>query len=250
TKHNVTILERKSKAIFSFLINRFIEKVITVSNFEKYNLLNLGVKEKKVKTIYNGVDLEQFKFEDKIFNSKDEYKIGILARLSPEKNHSLFLKIANLLKGSPNIKFYIAGDGPEKESIIKTIEEFNISNSVELLGNVGNPDRFLKDIHVLLVTSYREVFPMSVIESMAIGTPIVSIDVGGINEAIENGINGFLIPDYLPDRFVEKINCLLSNEEIRNRFITMSRNKVEREFSLNKMISSIENEYSSILVKE
>ncbi|MGQ0517829.1 glycosyltransferase, partial [Bacillus sp. D-CC] len=69
-----------------------------------------------------------------------------------------------------------------------------LKQSVKMLGNISEPHRFIGNMDVLLLLSFREVFPMVVIEAMATGTPIVSIDVGGINEAVIDGESGVLIP--------------------------------------------------------
>ena len=78
----------------------------------KNNLISIHVAEEKINTIYNGVDIENFLFQQK--KKESIYKIGILARLSKEKNHQLFVKIANVLKKRNDFMFYIAGDTRER----------------------------------------------------------------------------------------------------------------------------------------
>jgi glycosyltransferase involved in cell wall biosynthesis len=245
SKHNVTFLERHFKSIFKSLLNKHINKIITVSNFEKKNLIKLGILSKKIINIYNGVDLNQFQFTSK--NKKDsDFKIGILARLSPEKNHSLFLDIAKLFKNEHKFKFYIAGDGPEYQYLQEKIAKLKLSNSVKMLGNVSNPEEFIKEMDVLLLTSHREVFPMTIIEAMAVGTPVITVDVGGVKEAIEDNFNSFLIKNYDPHQFYNKIKYLVENDSIREQFIKRSREKVEKYFSLNQMIEQITREYFNV----
>ncbi|ENQ3078305.1 glycosyltransferase family 4 protein [Bacillus cereus] len=242
TKHNVTILEKKYRKLFVNILNKYINSTITVSDYEKDNLVQMGVHQQKVTTIHNGVDLTQFQFVDKEAK-KLMYKVGILARLSPEKNHSLFLKIANLLKEHRDIKFYIAGDGVERQKIEQEINDLDISHNVELLGNVSTPQHFIKDMNVLVLTSFREVFPMTILEAMAVGTSVISIDVGGIKEAIAHGENGYLIKDYNEQEFAERILYLKENKHIEDKFICVSREKVEKDFSLEKMVDKVEEQY-------
>ena len=231
TKHNVTILERKMPILFRYFMNKYVNNIITVSEFEKNNLISMHVAEEKIKTIYNGVDIEKFLFQQK--KKESIYKIGILARLSKEKNHQLFVKIANVLKERNDFKFYIAGDGPEKESIMKEIEKYGLQQSVKMLGNMD----------VLLLLSFREVFPMVVIEAMATGTPIVSIDVGGINEAVIDGESGVLIREYCESKFADVLEKLHGNEEKVNDMREKAREKAERNFSLFKMIEETKDIY-------
>ena len=89
TKHNVTILEKKMPILFRYFINKYVNNIITVSEFEK-NLISMHVAEEKIKTIYNGVDIEKFYSSKK---TESTYNVGILARLSKEKNHQLFVKL-------------------------------------------------------------------------------------------------------------------------------------------------------------
>ncbi|MGW8445530.1 glycosyltransferase family 4 protein, partial [Bacillus wiedmannii] len=215
--------------------------IITVSEFEKNNLISMHVAEEKIKTIYNGVDIEKFLFQQK--KKESIYKIGILARLSKEKNHQLFVKIANVLKKRDDFLFYIAGDGPEKESIMKEIEKYGLQQSVKMLGNISEPHRFIGNMDALLLLSFREVFPMVVIEAMATGTPIVSIDVGGINEAVIDGESGVLLSEYCESVFASALEELQGNEKKVNGIRLKAREKAERYFSLTKMIEETKSIY-------
>ncbi|MGE7865324.1 glycosyltransferase family 4 protein [Bacillus paramycoides] len=241
TKHNVTILEKKIPRVFRYFMNEYVNNIITVSEFEKNNLISIRVAEEKIRTIYNGVDIEKFLFQQK--KKESVYKIGILARLSKEKNHQLFVKIANVLRTRKDFLFYIAGDGPEKESIMEEIEKYGLQQSVKMLGNISEPHEFIGNMDALLLLSFREVFPMVVIEAMATGTPIVSIDVGGINEAIIDGESGVLIPEYCDYLFADALKELQGNEEKVNDIRMNAREKAEVYFSLTKMVEETKGIY-------
>jgi glycosyltransferase involved in cell wall biosynthesis len=247
TKHNVTGLEKKFPSLFCKVINKHVDTVITVSNFEKDNLIGLGIRTEKIKTIYNGVNLKQFKFERK--GGQEIKKIGILARLSIEKNHELFIEIAEKLKHNPELMFYIAGDGPEYTNIKNRIAEMNLQTKVKLLGAVKNPEKFIREMDVLLLTSEREVFPMVILEAMAVGTPIISIDRGGIREAVEDNTTGFLISDHSAEDFSSRLIYLAENKNIQTDVIENARNKVTVDFSLEKMLRNTLNEYLNMLNK-
>lgn len=245
TKHNVTVLERKQPKFFIIVVNKFVNQIITVSDFEKNNLIQLGVDPASIQTIYNGIDLNRFTQK----NNRNEKirKIGILARLSEEKNHQLFLQIALKMKDDPSVVFYIAGDGPEYEKIQAYTKLHQLTNKVNMLGNVNNPEEFIKKMDILLITSYREVFPMVMLESMAVGTPVVSINRGGIKEAIIHHQTGLLINDHSVDEFYKKITSLLCNDDKREQIIRSARRKVEEEFSAKKMVSKTLEMYANIV---
>ncbi|MBN8209774.1 glycosyltransferase family 4 protein [Bacillus sp. NTK071] len=242
TKHNVTTLEKYAK-VFAKLVNTYVDRVIAVSEFERENLIEKGVEAAKITTVYNGVDLERFYFSSK--QKGDYYKIGILARLSEEKNHQLFIQIANELKDVPNLKFYIAGDGPEQESITKQINSLELTN-ITLLGNTSNPEEFIKEMDLLLLTSKKEVFPMVMLEAMATGTPLLSVDVGGVKEAISHNETGFLVQQYSAKKFCDIILGLVDNEEMSRELAQRARKKVEFEFSMEKMVERTMEEYLQV----
>lgn len=241
TKHNITLLEKQAPDLFVFLLNKFVTKVITVSNFERNNLIELGVHPQNIATIHNGVDLKQFQYQDK--RPEKVFKVGILARISEEKNHALFLEIANRLSHHTDIEFYVAGDGPDFQKVKDQIKNSNLEHKVKLLGNLEKPEDFIKEMDVLLLTSKREVFPMVVIEAMAVGTPMITIDQGGIREAIINNETGILISSHSVDMFCTKIIELQENKYFRLSLTRKARYKVMREFSLNHMISKTYEEY-------
>ncbi|SDJ26518.1 glycosyltransferase family 4 protein [Salimicrobium halophilum] len=242
TKHNVTMLEKKRPALFSYLMNHHVDKIITVSRYEQNRLMDIGVKEELVKTIHNGVDLTQFDFVPK--TQTETFRVGILARISPEKNHELFVNIAYHLKDVPGMKFYIAGDGPDADKIRRMIEGLGLWDKVEMLGMVDDPQVFIQSMDLLLLTSLREVFPMVIIEALATGTPVLSIDRGGIKEAITEGETGILIGDHSVESFSEAILSMYdSDQQQREKVSREGRKKAEKEFSLDKMVHETIDEY-------
>ncbi|KMY51028.1 glycosyltransferase family 4 protein [Peribacillus loiseleuriae] len=243
TKHNVTILEKKMPSLFKKVLNQHVDQIIAVSNFEKENLLQLGVKNEITRTIYNGVDIDHFSFHQQ--KPKETFNVGILARLSKEKNHELFLKIVNELKDEPKVMFFMAGEGPERDSVERIISDLHLNHKVKLLGNTTNPYEFICNMDILLLTSLREVFPMVVLEALSTGTPMVSVDVGGIKEAVVDHETGILISHHSEKEFAKKIKLLHDNENLRQHLRVTGRQKVEKSFSLASMIHSTLETYQS-----
>ena len=240
TKHNVTALE-KYPLLFARLLNKSVDRIIAVSDFERENLIRHGVREKKIATVYNGVDLKKFPFRPKLRG--EHFKVGILARLSEEKNHHFFIEIANELRTKKNLKFYIAGDGPEYKSILNKIDSLGLNDKVILVGKSSCPEKFIEEMDLMLLTSKLEVFPMVMLETMAVGTPLLTIDVGGVKEAIINNETGYLVKQYYAKEFSDIINRLIQNDDIGRQLVQRARYKVESEFSMEKMVNSTLNEY-------
>ncbi|MFC0187292.1 glycosyltransferase family 4 protein [Fictibacillus aquaticus] len=245
TKHNVTIAENRYSTYFANLLNKYVNRIITVSEFEKENLLTFGLNPRRITTIYNGVDLEQFTYSQKSHNGST-FKVGILARLSEEKNHAFFLEVAQRLRNVPGISFYIGGDGPDYDKLARKITEFDIESTVKMIGAVKEPQHFIREMDVLLLTSNREVFPMVIIEAMAVGTPVISINKGGIKEAVNDRETGYLISSHSAEEFCEKILLLQGNEVIRRRLVNQARMKAVTEFSLDSMVKRTLESYMTI----
>ncbi|WP_025783144.1 glycosyltransferase family 4 protein [Sporosarcina sp. D27] len=241
TKHNVTMLEKSARFAFAWLLNRHVHRIITVSEDERENLWQLGVQADKIRTVYNGVDIHQFMYHKK--EQRETFKVGILARLSPEKNHDLFLEIAKKLNDDPDIQFYIGGEGPEYTKILQMIKESGLTQRVEMLGDIKEPVGFIRDMDVLLLTSHREVFPMVILEAMAVGTPIISVNTGGIKEAISSSDLGFLVNDYSVESFCNHITWMKDHQELRKEISESARDRVQKNFTLEKMISETMREY-------
>ncbi|GGF25886.1 mannosyltransferase [Halobacillus andaensis] len=240
TKHNVTRLEQRNKILFNSLLNKHVDRILTVSEFEKNNLEKLGVEEAKVRTVYNGVDLNQFVYSTKKRTST--FNVGILARLSEEKNHDLFMDIANHFRNDSHFQFHMAGDGPEKERIRNRILSEGLNN-VNMMGGVSKPETFIKEMDVLLLTSKREIFPMVILEAMASGTPIIAIDRGGISEAVIDRSTGFLIKQHDVVEYSQRIKELEENDLLREQICWNARKSAEKNFSLESMVEETLEEY-------
>jgi glycosyltransferase involved in cell wall biosynthesis len=133
----------------------------------------------KVVTIYTGVIQETE--SAKRTQSLGPFRVGFLGRLSPEKNPALFLRIAKLAKGNKDFLFKIAGEGPLNDSIQKECQKLL---NVDFLGYMEDPFEFLSEIDCLMITSETEGIPLAAMEALSIGIPVISTNVGGMEELI------------------------------------------------------------------
>ncbi len=175
-------------------------------NYAGINVVSLDIKkeiEKKynfnnVSTIFNPIDINYIKLKTASENLiiKDEYVIAV-GRLHPVKQiDKLIDAYSNSILPQRNIKLYIIGDGPERDLIIKKIEDLNLQTNVELLPYQENPFNYLAHAQFLILSSKNEGFPRVLIEALACGTPVVSFDCkSGPNEIIVHGKNGLLVED-------------------------------------------------------
>ncbi len=151
-------------------------------------------------------------------NFETNYRILTIGRLSPEKGHERMLRIfstANI----PEWKLTIVGAGPLLDELKSLAQNLKIADRVEFYGTTKNVDELFQSHDIFLFTSFFEGFPNALAEAMCAGLACISYDcVSGPAELINNNENGFLIDEGDQNTFVEKLEILASNSELRKSF--------------------------------
>jgi glycosyltransferase involved in cell wall biosynthesis len=180
---------------------------------------NLKIPRGRVAAISNGVDTKRFAPIPDVAAVRRELGIGptdpvvgIVAALRPEKNHSLFLEMAHrVVQQFPAARFLIIGDGPCRDDITHRAQELKITNNVLMLGSRSDIPRVLAAMDVFALTSIMEANPVSILEAMSVGRPVVATNVGSIYEAVTEGQTGFLVPAGDVAQLAGRVLELLSN---------------------------------------
>lgn len=203
-----------------------------------------GCPPKKVFVIPNGVDVERFQprppnaaLRARLNLPADAPLAGIVAALRPEKNHELFLRVAaRVLQNVPDARFLVIGDGPRRAMLEGLAADLGISQKVLFLGTRSDIPELLAlmDVHVL--TSHMEANPVSILEAMACGKPIVAPRVGSIPETVVEGKHGFLSPAGDERHLAEQIVTLLSNRQLAKAMGQAARERVVAHYSLERMV--------------
>ncbi len=184
--------------------------------------------ESKVRVIQNGVDTDRFRPRTHSTAIRRELGVdpttplvGILAALRPEKNHELFLTAAKRIRAAcPEAHFVVIGDGPERPTIKRLAQELGLfdpespeGSSLHLLGNRDDVPAVLAALDVLTLTSHNEANPVSILEAMSCGLPVVATDVGSVSESVIQDETGYLVPPgnevQLARRVIELVNVPL-----------------------------------------
>ncbi len=157
-----------------------------------------------------------------------------VARLTAIKNQSLLIDaFCEAHKKNADISLQIAGQGEEYNNLEKQINKNHANGYIKLLGEVTYVDKFLLDNDVFLLTSDSEALPISILEAMAAGLPIISSNVGGISEIVTD--NGILFERKNKEQLVNAILYLASNEEIRWKMASKSIDNV-KQYSVDKVL--------------
>lgn len=244
-------------------IERFLAKrtaaIVAISEIQK-----IALTEKfkictpdKAHIIPLGFDLRPFyPNHDKRQQARKKYKlesgtiaVGIVGRLTTIKNHGLFLRAASLLgKKTPNkYVFFVVGDGDKKEELVNITRELEIYESVHFTSWIYAMETFYPAMDLICLTSFNEGTPVSLIEAQAAGIPVISTQVGGVENTLVSGSTGLLLSSFDPAELAEKIEHLAEDEPYR---MQMSKNAhtfaVER-FSYQRLVAATEQLYERLL---
>ncbi len=248
------------KKIFQNILSRKIRYLISVGRITKQSLKrNLGISQKKIKLVMNGIDLDKFnnKFDLKKIRKdlglkKNEKVMSIIAGIREEKDHlTLIRAFKKIVYTEQNVKLLIVGGGLAEQvnKIRKEIADNGLTDKVKLLGERRDIDKLLGITDISVLSSRIEALPMTLLESMASSNPIVATSVGGNSELIVDGVNGFLVPPKNPSALASALLRLLSDSKLRSKMGKEGRKRVEKYFSTERMCKEYEQIYESILPK-
>jgi len=243
---------RAWKRALGRLITFPLDGVICVSDFVSQCVCKEGwVRQDKVHTIYNGVDIHRGKpggatqtrairFR-KMFAIADDRKIVLkVSWLVPEKGIDTFLYAARLVVASePRAHFVIVGAGPFSEKYRKLSHELGIEPNVTWTGALVDPieeGAFPAASVACQLSTWQEAFGFTIVEAMSCGVPVIATRTGGIPEIVRDGANGFLVPVNDPTSTSERILRLLGDDSLRTKMGEVARSDVEQVFDVRETV--------------
>ncbi len=243
------------KAVCGFANNSTADKIIAVAEAAKQNICDIGVSDKKIDVILNGVEpLREFSKEELAqtrcrFGIPDGYKCGaIVARLNEVKGHKYFVEAAKLLKEQGvKAKLLIAGTGDMESAIKQQIKDNGLEDDVLMLGFLTDVEPLMNVIDVQVNCSFgTEATSLSLLEGMSLGKPAVVSDFGGNPGVISDGQNGFVVPTHRPEAVAEKLKELFCNEELYKNMCAESKEIFKKKFTAKKYAENIDNIYLNL----
>jgi len=140
----------------------------------------------------------------------------------------------------------LAGEGPERVELQVLIQQYGLNETFVLQGHLEDMQSFYRSLDLYLNTSVHEGIPMSILEAMAYGLPVIAPNVGGISEIVSDGEDGYLVDTRDPRAFAEKCFLLYKNRQLRQRMAGAAREKIVRSFSVENMAAQYHELYLSI----
>ncbi|MFQ5456668.1 MAG: glycosyltransferase family 4 protein [Nitrospirota bacterium] len=236
------------------IFRRYYNRVIAVSNSVKnFCIKERKIKEDKIDVLVYGIDINEFLLSDAarvnnirgIFKIPEGYKIvGTITRLYRQKGNEFLIKAASIvIKKYPEIVFLIVGDGPLRNSLETLSKRLGIKKNIIFAGFCKNISEMISTMDIVVFPSLWEGTPLSLLETMAIGKPIVSTNVDGLGEVLKDG-SGLLIPPKDIRLLSEKIIYLIEHPEEAEKLGKKAKN-ISYQYSIDahvKRLCSIYNE--------
>ena len=177
------------------------DRVVGVGAAVRQALINNeGIPGRRVGVLYNGIDVDAFAAAADRSAARRELGVGPgefvllqVARLDYLKDHATAVRtLARVLTQAPQARLALVGDGPERPAVEAHVRELGLGDKVRLFGTRADVARLLHGADTFLLTSTSEGIPLTVIEAMAAGLPVVATDVGGMREVVAHGTTGLL----------------------------------------------------------
>lgn len=241
TQHGMPELTGIDQHIFSKIrtwlsfrqLSCFFDRTVLVSEEMRRSLIgSYGFTAEDVKVIHNGIRIPANVTQ----HAGKRLTIGSAGRLFPVKSFLLMVDIAiRVVAENDMVDFVLAGDGPERLMLEEKVSKSGLQERFRFMGHQEDMDVFYKSLDMYINTSVHEGIPMSVLEAMSHGLPVVVPNVGGFPEIVEEGVSGYLIDGRDPSLFAKRCIELLSDSQKRGQMAGAARQRVIDHFSREAM---------------
>lgn len=232
TIHNVA--EKESSKLdqkINFFLFNFLNVIpISLSAEIQRTVINrYKLNKAKIPIIYNGIDISIYQKKE-IYETPNKLKLIHIGRFSMQKNHELLIEAFKIAHSNDkNIELVLIGKGELEDVIKQKVNDYNLQDSIFFLGIKENINECLYNSDVFILTSNYEGMPMTIIEAMATGLPIISTKVGGVPTMIKNKEEGLLTD--LDANDIAKAIIRMMNDKLRKQMGNKARYTAEKRFS-------------------
>lgn len=248
---------RRKRIVFNRLMLRRSDRVVAVGGAVRRALVaNEGIADGRIQVIYNGVDPSAFDapagdraaLRGRLGFGPEELLLLQVARLDHLKDHGTALRtIERVAVRRPDARLVLVGEGPERENIEAEIRQRHLEPFVRLLGLRSDVADLLHAADLFLLTSISEGIPVTLLEAMAAGLPIISTDVGGVGEVVEHGRTGLLAARGDDAALAEAVLRLAGDADLRRRMGRQGQERARAVFSESQMHAAYQAVYEEML---
>ncbi len=236
---------RLKRVVFNRVMLRPCDRVVAVGQAVRQALIdNEGISSARIAVIYNGVPLrdhdgtadQRGSVRQELGLSDSDFLILTVARLDKIKDHATAIRtLARAVTACPQTRLVVVGDGAERDNIRQEIRRRGMERWIQMLGERHDVSRLLRATDAFLLTSVSEGIPVTIIEAMDAGLPVVATNVGGVAEVVEQGSTGLLAPAGGDEGLAEAILRLIRDPSLRREMGQAGRRRAEALFSEDRM---------------
>jgi glycosyltransferase involved in cell wall biosynthesis len=251
--------DERLKGLKFSAINAGADSVVAVTDSLRDDMLDrTSVSPGKVAVIYNGIDTSVFRrprsgaLRERFGWSSDVVIIGSLGNIRPAKGYDILLRAAVLLKDKGRAyRFVIAGQGRETDKLYAELltlrKELGLEDIVKFLGFLDNPAEFLSGIDLFLSSSISEGLPLSAIQAMVSGLPVVATRCGGYEGLVTDGESGCLVDTGDPQALAKGIELIAGDTGLQKKYAEKAQKYAVSTFDIGVMLDAYEKVYSGLL---
>jgi glycosyltransferase involved in cell wall biosynthesis len=237
TWHGRDLLGALREKLLLRLAGKLPDRVVAVSEDAARLMVREGIGAARVRTIWNGIDLERFAYAGPCPGGP----LVTVARLSPEKDVATLVRAAaRICRERPGLALEVAGDGPCLPQLRGLAHELGLNGNVRFLGQVGDVAGLLARASLFVLPSLTEGVSLTLLEAMARGLPVVATNVGGNPEVVADGQTGLLVPPGDPEALTRAVLQVESDAEAGRRMGDAGRRRVEQHFDVRGMVAAYE----------
>lgn len=260
-EYEVCTLKKLLYVMLDRFSERSVDKFIVVSEALKEVLVQKHkIPENKIATIYNGIEVDEYYSNaGKVSRIKQDLKVGegvrlvgAIGRLAQVKGFKYFLEAIEIIERKEkrsNIKYLIVGEGRLRKKLEELADKLKIKEKVIFTGFRKDIKDILASLEILVLPSIREGQPIVALEAMASGLPIVATNFEGVNETIENGRTGMLVPVKDVKALAEAIVSVLDDSKKAERLVSQARAVVSKKFNIEDKIAQHQRLYEKLLIQ-
>ncbi|GAB4554281.1 MAG: glycosyltransferase [Geothermobacteraceae bacterium] len=256
TKHGRNYPKNNRKVWLNRIATLCSDRIVAVSRDAENVCRDVEkVPERKLRTILNGIDIDTFiplrsgLLRSALGCGADTPLVGIVARLSPEKQHSLLLDAFQFLhKNQGDCRLVVIGDGVLRGELERLARNRGLSGRVFFLGNRSDVADLIPDLDVFVLSSRTEGISLTLLEAMSCELPVVATDVGGNPEVVVDGVTGYIVPQDA-QVMADRIEDLIRNPEKRKQMGKAGRQRVVEHFSIQRAADQYYELYREVLAQ-
>lgn len=229
---------------------KYVDIIHCISNSVKTKITDkIDIDNKKLRIVYNGINMNHFitkqeGIKKELFSIEPYPVLGCVSRLDKRKGLEYLIRAIKILKNTyKNIKLLLVGEGSEKKSLTKLVNDLKLEEQILFVGKTNETKKYLQALDVFVLPSLQEGLSIAIIEAMAAGVPVIASNVNGIPEVVTNNLDGILIDPQDEYKIAKAVEKLINNKTFRDSLVENAYEKVKVKFDIKNIVNEFQDLY-------